>query len=1406
MKTLLLVPIQTDALFLSEDTLVTEASADFSRLPYFNGTRDVNADVANLSESIVSQPLQDQNLRLRKGLHLHWALPDALNRGRHLDDGRTEFPVVPNRWLVTRKGLGADKSWVIESDYLFPEEKDILLLPENDPIRMARRESITVPVPVTNPESGKQPFRYMGRKMEADKYPLNDSPDRYPKLTTVGYGEPSFAAFYPNCHSVFGFHDPEIGDNNQVSYDIIGWYSDSADEFYNNLVKNVPAAGLEQHIKERAGWILIPGAGVTGSPEHTLLYSRIVVNTAGINGTLPQGEVENLSVVMGNTGTEALSVYLAKALEGTMQGASNKALNIEEQLEALYLLDKLDNRVLDLDAKFDESRHESGFNSLAGGYLWTISVESPSDAPADAGKAANKPVLPADIATLLNDANRQQAEYDQATFQLQSLGTQLFADWYKYMVSTYPPEDTRVDYPEIDEVRYFIEDKVMGPLRIKDRDTGKLMLATPDDIANGTPPASSADDTVESLATVLARAVNDLYTRLTNLNASNAALPGSSDDFFVLKRIGGPRYWEPKEPVVLLANDTPGDSVLKPTERHGQDGRLRSDGLLECSVVQVANTFNVISGGQTMIDGNAGLMNVISSSTWTGQPWNPFRLDWEVELAPLSQGTNLEERDYDADFLTRRPIPNFNFPVNATDLVANRKVTADYQGRNPNIYVGRSLLTPQAKKNLNGRLEAYLRENLLLPFLEKNPNHPAKEALDAPEKLHAKLITFGRVMAVDLGIIVVGNPLVTFGQFIAGNLGIIGVDNPVATALEAFLKIADADLHLLSQALSGFNDAMIQLRQTFQLPIVDPIGFKDYRPFTEEVAHLAANSSWLAPQPLTDFNPIRTGEMVINQLRLVDTFGQKRDIALGKLDRVLGSGPTPTLNADSKIAVPLQPRLAQPARLHFRWLSANDGTQQMNDHPDTTPICGWILTNQLDDSIVVYDATGNMLGSIEAEADTFAPTLARWNPAPGALAPVEAADISNPYLNKMVAKLRSGGPTFVAQFLDGLDTAMSTIEPETFESQQALSLLMGRPIALVRASLNLELQGVAAVDQGWSAFYRDRGDGDTERNRDGFTKVKFPVRIGKHNQFNDGLVGYWKEEANGDLEPNFRLNQMPLPSITHANIQMLNDAQIPFFQSIDDEPQFVSMLIDPRGKVHVTTGILPVKEINVPQDQYLPAMQRLGVTFLTSPLLTPANKIKSLLPTEEGFDWSWIERASTTSWREVFTYQTIGRGDFQRVFAEVIFEELLEKKWLEPVSGDDYTILPGANRLALNDQFQLVEGEISTIVGTGASLKKSVFRQNLAANGNLGDRLWIKLGDTDINWIEAITDRPDIFVIQPKEDRFSQALPDFGMEFLLEEVLQQCAQSLTEPTTAVAFEDDRMWIREGWLKLSTTTQ
>ena len=96
MSNILLVPVHLHALILDHDEFVVDATADFRRLPYFNGERDKNPDVANISEDIVSRPFED-HLLLEAGIHLHWSLPDALTRARPKPGSPEiqEFPAVP---------------------------------------------------------------------------------------------------------------------------------------------------------------------------------------------------------------------------------------------------------------------------------------------------------------------------------------------------------------------------------------------------------------------------------------------------------------------------------------------------------------------------------------------------------------------------------------------------------------------------------------------------------------------------------------------------------------------------------------------------------------------------------------------------------------------------------------------------------------------------------------------------------------------------------------------------------------------------------------------------------------------------------------------------------------------------------------------------------------------------------------------------------------------------------------------------------------------------------------------------------------------------------------------------------------------------------------------------------------
>lgn len=178
MKNTLMVPVHLDALFLSSDRLLVEAMADFSRLPYFDGVRDVNSNIANISEEIVSQPFQNQNLYLKSGIHLHWALPDALTKGIQVSNNngqtQTAFPPVPNRWLVTRsRGETIETQWVVESDYLYPEGEG------------SQVGSIAYPIEVQNDKP--QPFRYLGRKVPLADWQEDQVGAKYlPSLTAVG--------------------------------------------------------------------------------------------------------------------------------------------------------------------------------------------------------------------------------------------------------------------------------------------------------------------------------------------------------------------------------------------------------------------------------------------------------------------------------------------------------------------------------------------------------------------------------------------------------------------------------------------------------------------------------------------------------------------------------------------------------------------------------------------------------------------------------------------------------------------------------------------------------------------------------------------------------------------------------------------------------------------------------------------------------------------------------------------------------------------------------------------------------------------------------------------------------------------------------------------------------------------
>jgi hypothetical protein len=1136
MVQVLAVPIRLDALRLSTPLSVAEAKADFTRLPYWDGKRqcEVNPDVANISEDLVSYPFQDRGLTLPKGIHLHWALPDALARGRSettKEHGqRMNFPAVPNCWLVTRSVNGnVDQQWIVESDFLYPNDQD---LPLSDDTSL---RSVSIPFPC-NRENGERPFRFLGRKLDktgaigSGEYlstkgyrltAVGYEPDQV-SASVFGFGEPTFAAFYPNCLSVFGLHDPKPPESmSGLKYDVVGWYTNRNHDCLPLLSTLAPADrktataanDFKQALKEVYGWEL--DGALADFPNATIFHASLDMAPA----LEPLREKVVVTVAIGNTVTEALSAYLGK---GKVPKLSTRPTDLERQLEALHLADRIDHLTIDIGPKFQHARHERGFSAVSGGTVWSVRVPNKTGEPA----TQVEPLAP-EIGDLLNKVNIAQRDYDRAVDQLDSMQKQLFADWYKYMLCAYPPPDAPDDYPDIDEVRYFIAKNDLKLIESQKTERDKLKSI---------------------------------------LDASLQTLNGKVKSPYVLQPRPGTFYYRPHEPVVLIAG---ADEGIRQTERHAPTQAPA------CKVLDQQFDLTKIDEINSIRSKVTGGANPDAAGTW-----HPFSLDWRVEMQPLKKGNNLNsgDRTYSSNFI----LDKYALGPNEVDLSLSG---ADEVEQAASVYTGSSLMTSHARFQLKERVNTFLSRRLLKKYYDDKKIADDQKTDDYFEEHIDEIKNWYTSKNADKTI----------------------ADPVVDTMINVAAVIDAPDFHVLAQSLNGFNEALLTHKQTFQLPLAEPLGFSDAKTFTKGVAGAVGKNTYVAPQPLDDFQPLRTGHFKVLDLRLVDTFGRIKDIvvedwiAAEKMSQSTQGGP-----------FLLPPRIVQPARLSFQWLSgsAKDDEVEMNSDPATSPICGWLVPNHLDNSLMVYNGAGTPQGSIASDCS--------WLSAPGYSA-IEKTSLP-PHLRGVVTHLTGLSEADLKTFFGSIETALENINPASVPQHDALALLMGRPIAIVRAQLRLELRGAAAINQSWDSFrsdlarcFQDEAAGNTKRlvrKSDGVTAVKFPVRLGDTQQLNDGLLGYWLEsEENGKQVINTPFNS--------GNKSLLNLA-------IDDDALTLTMLVDPRGVVHLTSGILPAEVLEIPHSHYQRALNSIEVTFLTAPVLSPAGQLGLPLPVEADHAWSWV--------------------------------------------------------------------------------------------------------------------------------------------------------------------------------------
>ncbi|PPD38106.1 MAG: hypothetical protein CTY16_20685 [Methylobacter sp.] len=1356
--------------------------ANFDNLPYGQ-----KSSLTSTGDAVVQllESNDSPQAPLYTGIHLHWELPDYFRKGvQPVGGSNVIFPQVPNRWLVVRYlsvynpgdntwGAVSNFSWVVESDYISMSQ-----LKDMDGVT---RPSVPVPLPV-NPAFGEQPYRFMGRVVNASEWPKTAAGDQYLSdfndedgnpcyLNSIGFLDPGFSSYYPDCCSVFGFLDRFL-DNPVIynalkngtpiqfkaSYQVMGWISDGNDPLdgiatqvvgqYQNYVTNcnqqdteitkTPADFFTNIAQQNFRWLFnkaditytldanknietldIPDKTIcTGIAQEIVWDMLVSPGTSSFLGdpetpTQPGVWTDNdLKVAIGNTSIEALSALL-KYDNGNTDNDPDLLGNYEYLLDALQLgllnnLEAQGNNVIAL----EEALHSSGFAREQGGLQWIVQ-QKPSDpskppAPVDPDTEIS---LPLTLAEELNLLNQAQKNYDMGRGALKLMRRQLYMDWYRY-IKMYAGNIVSPNV-SVNALTNFLTTKGKSELDAvvnKGNAVGVLVYI-------------SAPDNSGSVIDVQQPAGGDssaAYAVWDKLNQFKQEM-GEYPDWQIIA-VPAPSFWLPTDPVAVMEG-----SRMEPARRNGATSdiqvRLTPELLGQLGISYNGNAFSInaatVPGQATLntsipyqddfsaVIGEACLLipslapNVATALQGLGGGGtNPAVADYSGFVTALSsaQGgvSGLEKGTpliglYNA---VRQPdyVPVANpvqavtvpLPINVTftNTAANGwvpdAVQWNTQMQYPEFSENRydpflpvSLIWNLSLDPLQKKLDKLDYSNTnLTDFFQLNP-----DAIDYQYSVNNLPITTGDEVSYDSSVVM--SKKATFS--LTYQIDSFEANYPNDPADPTLSQISNdyKSRKILSQTMSGLNVEQLLCYYIPQISVEDlTMGSRDSVTTAIKNAALTANvgDNWYdyafnsqapiptGPQALANFGPLRGGFFSVNGLEVVDVFGQRMVLGTpvknpdGSLQVIpaMTMAPLPgdTANA-GKIFLP--PRILAPTRLWFHWLSAAHNNTvsgissdfvEMNTHPATSPVCGWVLPNHLDNSLFFYDAEGAAVGSFGVEHGNLRYRTRAGNinnPSDMLSIDIGPYGDTDPPVNVHLANFmwyinnKSGGAGGSGDFLTDLMQAILNsdryINPANFAQDASLSVLIGRPLAISRSIISMETSGNLLPLNQADTQATDPWPLDVNAGRYEYTdriahstanldQVQFPLRLGDLSNIDDGLVGYLIEQNATDPYGNGTFYAPAAnPSGSHGvSVPSATNIQL----TLNASPIVLTLLMDPRAAVHATAGVLPVEELGIPADQYSNTLKNLQMTFFTTPVLQKRQGLIVPLPAQSGYVWSWL--------------------------------------------------------------------------------------------------------------------------------------------------------------------------------------
>lgn len=419
------------------------------------------------------------------------------------------------------------------------------------------------------------------------------------------------------------------------------------------------------------------------------------------------------------------------------------------------------------------------------------------------------------------------------------------------------------------------------------------------------------------------------------------------------------------------------------------------------------------------------------------------------------------------------------------------------------------------------------------------------------------------------------------------------------------------------------------------------------------------------------------GIMELEDLHLIDAFGQVVDLDVK--NNSSGEDPSISLSLethDDSRFVLLKPRIPRPARLKFQLLSSTDdsksahaGTELMDGTSPSSPVCAFLLPDHVEWAMEVFDNVGEACGQLRV-ADRnwllggYQTGRLSWDPAPGTDSgigelPNSGNEHADKFLNKMYElglednnrpNIDSGEPPegVLSAFMRAIDTTFWEMDPFGKGGDESPSMFMGRPVAVVRAKVCLQI---------------DERDG--EPMGEALSQALFEVKLGALSKVTDGLLGYFVNDdysqfnavypteggvpietkmssterdcEHETIEEGVALNP-PCESCLNPPLPPLSHSFLTFDPTIELRPNqevMLTLLMNPQSSIHLTSGFLPQKEITLVREHYRDALNKIAPTFKVGPILIDPASVRMPIPqTQEPVIWSWVFKENYTSWSE----------------------------------------------------------------------------------------------------------------------------------------------------------------------------